>query len=141
MRASIAGRSIVTVVGALLLLDGSLQLASSPMIAEAMTHAGYTADSGPRVAVFTLTCAFLLLIPRLSPLGAVLSTGFLGGAIATHFRIDGFGSPPQLICLALGVAMWFGMALADPRIRSFLPAGLGRRSPAGWPAGEQSRYR
>lgn len=137
MRASIAGRSIVTVVAVLLLLDGALQLASAPIIAEAMTHAGYAADSGPRVAVFTLACAFLLLIPRLSPLGAMLSTGFLGGAIATHFRIDGFGSPPQLICLALGVVMWLGMALADPRVRAFLPAPLGPRSRSGWPAGKE----
>jgi len=121
MRASIVGRSILVIVAALLLLDGSLQLTSAAMIVEAMTHAGFPADSGPRVAVITLTCAGLLLLPRLAPLGAVLTTGFLGGAIATHFRIDGFGSPPQLICLALGMVMWLGMVLADPRIRSFLP--------------------
>jgi hypothetical protein len=140
MRASIVGRSIVTIVAGLLLLDGFLQLASPPMMVETLAHSGFAADSGPRLAVFTLTCACLLIIPRLSPLGAVLCTGFLGGAIATHFRIDGFGSPPQLICLVLGMLIWLGMALADPRVRAFLPAGLGRRSPAGWPAGERSGY-
>ncbi|UIJ72591.1 DoxX family protein [Aurantimonas sp. HBX-1] len=140
MRTSIVGRSIVTIVAALLLVDGSLQLASPPMMVDAMTHSGFSADSGPRVAVFTLTCALLLIIPRLAPLGAVLTTGFLGGAIATHFRIDGFGSPPQLICLGLGIVMWLGMVLADRRFRTFLPAGLNRRSPAEWPADEYSRY-
>ena len=141
MRASLIGRSIVTIVAGLLLLDGALQLASPPSMVETMTHSGFAADSGPRLAVVTLTCAFLLIVPRLSPLGAILCTGFLGGAIATHFRLDGFGSPPQLICLGLGMVMWLGMALADPRIRAFLPAGLGHRSPADWAGGEQSRTR
>lgn len=139
MRASLAGRSIVTVVAGLLFLDGVLQLASPPMMVETLMHAGFAADSGPRLAVFTLTCACLLIVPRLAPLGAVLSTGFLGGAIATHFRLDGFGSPPQLICFVLGLLIWLGMALADPRVRAFLPGGLRRR--AGWSAGEPSGYR
>lgn len=140
MRTTTVGRSIVSVVAGLLLIDGSLQLASAPLIVDAMTHAGFAPDSGPRVAAFTLTCACLLIIPRLAPLGAVLATGFLGGAIATHFRLDGFGSPPQMICFALGMVMWLGMVLADPRIRSFLPSPL-RRSQAGRNSGEPSRYR
>jgi len=123
---SAVGRTIVTLIGAVLLLDGFLQFTSPPMMVEALTHAGFAPDSGPRLAAITLICAVLLIVPRTAPLGAVLSTGFLGGAITAHVRIDGLGTPPQLICLALGALMWLGLCLADARVRAFIPS----RAPA-----------
>ena len=123
MNLSIVGRSIVTLIAAVLLLDGALQLISPPQMVEALTHVGFAPDSGPQLAVVTLVCAVLLVIPRTAPLGAVLSTGFLGGAITAHARIEGLGTPPQLICLALGALIWLGMCLADARVRAFIPLG------------------
>ena len=54
-------------------------------------------------------------------LGAILITGFFGGAICTHFRLGEIGSPPQLICLALGVITWVGLYLRNPTVRKLLP--------------------
>jgi hypothetical protein len=125
---STVGRAIVTLVAALLLLDGFLQLTSPPMMVEALSHVGFAPDSGPRLAVITLTCAVLLLVPHTAPLGAVLSTGFLGGAITAHVRIEGLGTPPQLICLALGALIWLGLCLTDARVRAFIPLGAPARA-------------
>ena len=69
----------------------------------------------------TLTCTILYAIPRTAMLGAILLTGFLGGAICTHFRLGEIGSPPQLICLALGILVWAGLYLRDTRVRDLLP--------------------
>ncbi|AHE55375.1 DoxX family protein [Sphingomonas sanxanigenens] len=116
------GRALVLLVSGLLALDGLLQFISPPFMVEGMMHAGFAADAGPRLAFVTLGCAILLAIPATAPLGAVLVTGFLGGAIAIHFRLGEIGSPPQLICLLLGVAAWTGLYLADPRLQRLIVA-------------------
>ncbi|MGF7150000.1 hypothetical protein FHS96_003657 [Sphingomonas zeicaulis] len=118
--APVAGRTMVLVVAGLLAFDGVLQFLSPPFLVETMAHAGFAADAGQRLAFVTLSCAILLAIPATAPLGAVLVTGFLGGAIAIHFRLGEIGSPPQLICLLLGVVAWIGLYLADPRLRRLI---------------------
>ena len=62
-------------------------------------------------------CVALFLIPRTAVLGAVLIAGYLGGAIATHVRIG----EPFFIQAALGVVMWLGLYLRDPRLRALIP--------------------
>jgi hypothetical protein len=120
MSSAVIGRLVVTLVGIVLLLDGILQAMSPPAMTEALAHVGFGADAGPRLAVITITCAALLVIPRAAPVGALLTTAFLGGAVCSHYRIGEVGSPPQLICLALGLAMWIGICLAEPLARSLL---------------------
>jgi hypothetical protein len=68
-----------------------------------------------------LACAILYAIPATSVLGAILVTGFLGGAICAHVRIAELGSPPELISLLLGVMTWGGLYARDARIRAILP--------------------
>ena len=60
-------------------------------------------------------------IPATAVLGAILVTGFLGGAICAHVRIGELGSPPELISLLLGAMTWGGLYARDPRIRAILP--------------------
>ena len=112
-----AGRGLVLVVAAFLLGDGVLQFLSPPFLVETMNHAGFDADAGPRLALVTISCAILLAIPATAPIGAVLVPGFLGGAIAIHFRLGEIGSVPQLICLLLGILAWGGLYVADSRLR------------------------
>ena len=73
------------------------------------------------VGPIILACAILYAIPATSVLGAILVTGFLGGAISAHVRIGEFGSPPEIISLLLGAMTWGGLYLRDPRIRAILP--------------------
>jgi hypothetical protein len=117
---TLVGRSLVLLVAFILLLDGGLQLASAPAIVEALTHAGFSPQMAPRIALVTLACSVLLAVPATAPFGAIMTMGFLGGAICSHVRIGEFGSPPQLICVALGTLAWTGLILADQRVRGLL---------------------
>ncbi len=123
------GRALVLLAAAALLADGLLQLASPPSMIEAMKHIGYPHDFGPRLSIITLACAFLLAIPATRFIGAVLMTGFLGGAIAVHVPSGGFGAPPQLISIAIGIIAWAGLLLSDTRVLTLLP-GRGRAAAA-----------
>jgi hypothetical protein len=69
------------------------------------------------LGVLELACLVLYLIPRTSVLGAVLLTGYLGGAVWTHLRVDDAWVAPFLI----GVALWGGLWFRDSRIRALLP--------------------
>lgn len=114
------GNTLLAIVVVLLLLDAAMQAISPPEMLGALQETGWDANAGPKLAIITLTCALTLAFPRSSIVGAILTTGFLGGAIATHFRLGEIGSPPQLICLALGVAMWVGLYLRDQRVKATL---------------------
>lgn len=115
-----AGNTLLGIVVAVLLADGLMQVISPPAMLKALQETGWDASAGPQLAVVTFTCALTLAFPRSSIFGAILTTAFLGGAIATHFRIGSIGSPPQLICIALGVAMWAGLHLRDRRVHNLL---------------------
>jgi hypothetical protein len=104
-----------------MLADGAAQILQPAFIVEAMQHTGFDPASGMLLAPITLTCTILLAIPRTAVLGAILLTAFLGGAIAVHVRIGEIGSPPQIVCLVLGIAAWAGLYLRDGRVRALLP--------------------
>ena len=115
------GRVISAVVVLLLLADGAVQLFAPDMLRADMEASGFPISLSARLGIVTLTCTILYAIPRTAMLGAILLTGFLGGAICTHFRLGEIGSPPQLICLALGILVWGGLYLRDTRVRDLLP--------------------
>ena len=84
---------------------------------------GYPPGALLPIGVLELACAVLYAIPRTAVLGAVLATGYLGGAVATHVRLSqGIWIGPA----SLGVLAWLGLYLRDPRLRPLLPL---RRSP------------
>ena len=95
-----------------------LKLSGSPQMTEQM----YLTLQFPKQAIFTLgvlelVCLLIYVIPQTAVLGAILLTGYLGGAIASHYRMhDNFA--PALI---LGVLVWLGLYLRDARIRALLP--------------------
>lgn len=115
------GQVLIYLVALLLLLDGILQLLSPPFMLEAFAETGFSPDAGPVLATVSLTSALVLAIPRTAMLGAILVTGFLGGAISAHVRLGEIGSPPQVICALLGIAAWAGLYLRDARLRELLP--------------------
>jgi hypothetical protein len=71
--------------------------------------------------VLTLGCALLYAVPRTSVIGAILLTGYLGGAMATHMRIDNPLFSHLLFGLYLGVIAWGGLWLREPRLRALIP--------------------
>jgi hypothetical protein len=101
-----------------LLMSASMKLSHSPMVVETFVRKlGYPANILPALAALELFCTVVYVVPRTAVLGAVLLTGYLGGAVATHVRVgEAFAIP-----LVLGVLLWAGLYLRDERIRALLP--------------------
>ena len=120
-RALWAGRIMSALVVIALLADGTIQLFAPAQIASMLQETGFAMDSTRIVGTVLLACVILYAIPATAVLGAILVTGFLGGAICAHLRIGELGSPPEFISLLLGAMTWGGLYLRDPRIRAILP--------------------
>lgn len=117
------GRAMSGLVVAFLIFDGGIKLAPLSVVTETMQQLGYSGS--PELArglgVMTLAIALLYALPRTSILGAILLTGLLGGAMATHLRA---GSPlfsHLFFGLYLGLIAWGGLYLRDVRLRRLLP--------------------
>jgi hypothetical protein len=115
------GRAMSAFVAIALAADGTIQLFAPAQIASMLQETGFAMDLTRVVGPIALGCAILYAIPATAVLGAILVTGFLGGAICAHIRIGELGSPPELFSLLLGAAAWGGLYLRDPRIRALLP--------------------
>ena len=120
-RALWTGRIMSAFVVIALVADGTVQLFAPAQIASMLQETGFAMDLTRIVGPIILACAILYAIPATAVLGAILITGFLGGAICAHVRIGEFGSPPEIISVALGVMTWCALYLRDPRIRALLP--------------------
>lgn len=117
------GRAMSGLVVAFLIFDGGIKLAPLSVVTETMQQLGYSGS--PELArglgVMTLAIALLYALPRTSILGAILLTGLLGGAMATHLRA---GSPlfsHLFFGLYLGLIAWGGLYLRDGRLRRLFP--------------------
>jgi DoxX-like family len=120
-RALWAGRIMSAFVVIALLADGTIQLFAPTQIASMLQETGFAMDLTRVVGAIALACALLYAIPATAVLGAILVTGFLGGAICAHVRIGELGSQPEIISLLLGAMTWGGLYARDLRIRAILP--------------------
>jgi hypothetical protein len=116
-----AGRMMSAFVVVALAADGTIQLFAPTQVASMLKETGFAMDLARVVGPIILACAILYAIPATAVLGAILVTGFLGGAICSHVRIGELGSPPEIVSLLLGAMTWGGLYARDPRIRAILP--------------------
>ncbi len=113
---------IITILPAgMLLMSGVMKLQRSEEVVTGTQKLGWGEDLLLSLAIVEITCTILYLIPPVAVLGAILLTGYLGGAIATHMRIGDPFIPNMIIPLALGVFVWLGLYLREPRLRALLP--------------------
>ena len=114
---------VLTALFALFLLSASIppKLLGMPIAEETMVGLGWPPGYAFALGVIELTCLALYLIPRTSLLGAVLMTGVLGGAIATHVRAESPLFTHILFGLYLGLFMWGGLWLRSPALRALFP--------------------
>jgi DoxX-like protein len=112
------GRIMSGFVSLFLLVDGGGRLAGFAPYVEGMTRFGYPADLAPWVGLTLMICAVLYVLPRTVILGAILVTGYLGGATATQVRV---GDPWWLFPVALGVMAWGGLWLRYGGLREWIP--------------------
>jgi uncharacterized membrane protein YphA (DoxX/SURF4 family) len=113
-----AGRILTALIGLMMVMSATMKLLNRPEVAEQMVKKlDYPEDLILILGVVEITCVILYLIPQTSILGAVLLTGYLGGAIATHVRVhDNFLGPA-----IGGILVWLAVYLRDPRVRALLP--------------------
>jgi hypothetical protein len=113
------GMSGVTVL--FMLFDGISKLALQRQVVEATTKIGYPEDVIRPLGIVILICTILYAIPRTAILGAILLTGFLGGAVASKVRLEDplFGS--ILFGVYFGILAWGGLYLRDGELRALLP--------------------
>ena len=116
-----AGRIMSAIVVIALVADGTIQLFAPAQIASMLQETGFAIDLTRVLGPIVLACAILYAIPATAVLGAILVTGFLGGAICAHVRIGELGSLPQIMAVILGAMTWVGLYARDPRIRAILP--------------------
>lgn len=111
------GRVLAGLVSAFLLLDGAMKLFKPAVVVKATLELGYPESSIVGIGLTLLVSTLLYLVPRTSLLGAVLLTGYLGGAVATHVRA---GGPAFNIVLPIifGVAIWASLWLRSERLRT-----------------------
>jgi hypothetical protein len=115
-----AGRIISALPALFLLLDGVMKLFKPAFVVEATVRLGYPESVIIPLGIVLLACTLVSLVPRTSILGAILLTGYLGGAVATHVRV-GEGLFPVLFPVILGVLVWGGLWLRDERLRALVP--------------------
>lgn len=101
----------------LLVFSGVMKLILPEGMREEFARLGYPVGTAAGIGMVEVLCAVLYIIPRTAVLGAILLTGYLGGAVATHVRIGDLFLMPLLV----GVVLWAGLYLRDPRVRALIP--------------------
>jgi len=116
-----AGRIMTALPLLFLLIDGAAKLAKPAPVVEGTVKLGYSETVIIPLGIVLLSCTILYAIPRTSVLGAILLTGYLGGAVATHVRVGDPLFTHILFPVYLGVLIWGGLYLRDGRLRALIP--------------------
>ena len=122
----LTGRSLSGFAAVFLLFDGAVKLFPLPAVADASRQLGYQPETIFGIGVVLLTCVVIYLIPRTAPIGALLLTAYLGGAVATHVRVGNPLFTHVLFPTYVAALLWGGLLLRNPALRVLLPFGRQR---------------
>ena len=119
-RLALVGRVISGLVVLFLTFDGVAKVLMVPAVIEASAQLGVPESVIAGIGLVLLACTALYVVPPTAVLGAILLTGYLGGATATHVRM---GGPvfPVVFAVLVGVLVWGGLYLREPRLHALLP--------------------
>ena len=112
------GRIISALIITLMCGGGVMTLVNPAPMLPTFKALGYSAHLVPVIAAVEVVCAILYAIPQTAVLGAILLTGYLGGAAATHVRV---GQWLFILPVAVGVLVWLGLYWRDARVRALVP--------------------
>lgn len=115
-----AGHIISALPVLFLLFDGVTKLVKPPFVLEATVRLGYPESAILGLGIVLIVCTVLYVIPRTSVLGAILLTGYLGGAVATHVRV-GTSFFSVVFPVVLGMLLWLGLYTRDQRLHELIP--------------------
>lgn len=117
------GRVLSGVAVLFLAFDAAMKLLQVPMAVEGTIQLGYPASSLLVIGLIQVVCLAVYLVPRTAILGAVLWTGYLGGAIATHLRVGNPLFTHMLFPIYVAALLWGGLWLRDRRLRGVFASG------------------
>lgn len=112
-----AGYIISAIPVLFMFLNGVMSVIKPDMVRQGVAHLGYPESAALGISIAMVACAIVYAIPRTSVLGAILLTGYLGGATASHVRIG----EPFYFPIIFGVLVWLGLFLRDERLRALVP--------------------
>lgn len=115
------GRVLSGLAATFLFFDAAMKLVLIQPVIESSKQLGYPVHTMLGIGLTLLVCTLLYVIPRSAALGAVLLTGYLGGAIATHVRVEDPLFSHTLFPIYLATLIWGGLFLRDVRLRAFFP--------------------
>ncbi|MGB3372880.1 MAG: DoxX family protein [Rhodococcus sp. (in: high G+C Gram-positive bacteria)] len=115
------GWALTALLAIFLIFDGVTKLINVQQVRDATVDLGLREEMTPVIGVVLLVCVALYLVPRTAFLGAVLLTGYLGGAVLTNWRVDKPLFSTVLFAVYMGVAVWAALYLRDPRVRQVMP--------------------
>jgi len=115
------GRVLSALAAIFILFDGVIHVLKITPVVEAFAQLGYPLGTSVTLGVIEVICVVLYLVPRTSVLGALLLTGYLGGAIATQVRVGAPLLSTTLFPIYVALLLWGGLYLRDDRVASVLP--------------------
>ena len=116
-----AGYALTGLVTLFLVMDTTMKLLQLDVVKATMVELGWPGEMGLSLGIILAVCTVLYVVPQTAVLGAVLLTAYLGGAVATHVRIGSLLFSHVLFGVDVGVMMWGGLWLREPRLRALFP--------------------
>jgi hypothetical protein len=116
-----AGRIISALVALFLAFSATIKFIGAPEVVETMTGLGWPVKYDLTIGIIEAVCVILYVVPQTAVLGAVLETGLLGAAVATNLRVENPLFSHTLFGIYLGLMVWGGLYLREPRLRALLP--------------------
>ena len=111
------GRVISALVSLVFAMSAFMKVKGGAEVTQGMAHLGLPESLIMPLAILEISCVVIYLIPATSVLGAILLTGYIGGAICTHLRVG----DPFFIQIALGIFVWLGLYLRENRLKQLIP--------------------
>lgn len=113
------GRALTALTVAFMTFDGVIHILRPAPVVDAFAQLGVPLRLSVGIGIVELVCTLLYTIPRTSAIGALLLTGYLGGAVATQLRA-GAGWFPTIFPVIVAALLWAGLTLRDARVRAFV---------------------
>jgi hypothetical protein len=121
------GRVILLLASLVFLVSAFMKLRGGLELKQGFDHLGLPETMIVPLAILEIACVVVYAIPSTSVLGAILLTGYMGGAICTHWRVG----DPFVVQIVLGILVWLGLYLREDRLKGLIP--LRRVADRGWP--------
>ena len=111
------GRVISILVSLLFAMSALMKLRGGPEVIQGMAHLGLPESLIVPLAILEISCVVIYAIPATSVVGAILLTGYIGGAICTHLRVG----DPFFMQIGFGIFVWLGLYLRENRLKALIP--------------------